>query len=48
MFGRARAISNVGRRYQLTDSLAAADVVLSEDVRKACHEVGREILYPMG
>jgi aryl-alcohol dehydrogenase-like predicted oxidoreductase len=33
---------------QLTDSLAAAGVTLSEDVRKACHQVTREILYPMG
>jgi aryl-alcohol dehydrogenase-like predicted oxidoreductase len=33
---------------QLDDTLAAADVKLSEDVRKACHQVTRDILYPMG
>jgi len=33
---------------QLGDSLAAADVTLSEDVRKACHQVTKDILYPMG
>lgn len=33
---------------QLTDSLAAADVTLSADVRKACHRVSKEIRYPMG
>ncbi len=32
----------------LDDSLAAADVTLSADVLKACTEVTREILYPMG
>ncbi len=33
---------------QLTDTLAAADVTLSADVVKACHQVTKEILYPMG
>lgn len=33
---------------QLTDTLAAADVTLSADVLKACHQVTKEILYPMG
>jgi aryl-alcohol dehydrogenase-like predicted oxidoreductase len=33
---------------QLDDTLAAAEVTLSEDVRKACHRVTKEILYPMG
>jgi len=32
----------------LTDTLAAVDVTLSEDVLKACHQVTKEILYPMG
>jgi aryl-alcohol dehydrogenase-like predicted oxidoreductase len=33
---------------QLTDALAGADTTLSDDVRKACHQVTKEILYPMG
>jgi aryl-alcohol dehydrogenase-like predicted oxidoreductase len=33
---------------QLADTLAAADVTLSADVIKACHQVTKEILYPMG
>jgi aryl-alcohol dehydrogenase-like predicted oxidoreductase len=33
---------------QLTDTLAAADVTLPADVLKACHQVTKEILYPMG
>jgi aryl-alcohol dehydrogenase-like predicted oxidoreductase len=33
---------------QLKDSLAAAEVTLSEDVKKACDQVSKEILYPMG
>jgi aryl-alcohol dehydrogenase-like predicted oxidoreductase len=33
---------------QLTDTLAAADVTLAADVLKACHQVTKEILYPMG
>jgi len=33
---------------QLADTLAAADVTLPADVRKACDEVSREIRYPMG
>ena len=33
---------------QLKDTLAAADVSLSDDVKKACHAVTKDILYPMG
>ena len=33
---------------QLTDTLAAADVTLSADSLKACNQVSKEILYPMG
>lgn len=33
---------------QLTETLAAADVKLSEDVQKACNQVSRDIPYPMG
>ena len=33
---------------QLRDTLAAAEVTLSPDVLKACTQVTREILYPMG
>ncbi|MCP5356777.1 MAG: aldo/keto reductase [Pseudomonadales bacterium] len=33
---------------QLDDSLAALDVTLSDEVLKACDEVHRDILYPMG
>ena len=33
---------------QLKDTLAAADVTLSADVLKACHQVSKDILYPMG
>src|SRR5690606_5366035 len=33
---------------QLPDALAGADVVLSDDVLKACDAVSREIPYPMG
>lgn len=33
---------------QLTDTLAAADVTLAADVVQACHQVTKEILYPMG
>ena len=32
----------------LTDTLAAAEVTLSADVLKACHQVTKDILYPMG
>jgi len=28
--------------------LAAADVTLPADVLKACHQVTKDILYPMG
>lgn len=33
---------------QLTDSLAALDIKLSDDVMRQCDEVHAEILYPMG
>jgi len=33
---------------QLKDSLAAADVTVSADLLKVCHQVTKEILYPMG
>jgi len=33
---------------QLDETLAAADVTLSEDVIKECHKVTKEILYPLG
>ncbi|MBI3782550.1 MAG: aldo/keto reductase [Deltaproteobacteria bacterium] len=33
---------------QLNDTLAAAEVTLSDDVKKACHALTKEILYPMG
>ena len=33
---------------QLTDTLAAANVTLSAEVLKACQQVTKEILYPMG
>ena len=33
---------------QLGDSLAAAEVTLSQDVLDACNRVTGEILYPMG
>jgi len=32
----------------LTDSLAAADLTLAEEVLKACNQVSKEIKYPMG
>ncbi len=33
---------------QLTETLAAADVTLSDEVLKACHQVTKDILYPLG
>jgi aryl-alcohol dehydrogenase-like predicted oxidoreductase len=33
---------------QLGETLAAADVTLSEDVIEKCHKVTKEILYPLG
>ena len=33
---------------QLDETLAAADMTLSEDVTNACHKVTKEILYPLG
>jgi aryl-alcohol dehydrogenase-like predicted oxidoreductase len=34
--------------HQLDETLAAADLTLSEDLIKECHKVTKEILYPMG
>ncbi|HVO25948.1 MAG TPA: aldo/keto reductase [Candidatus Margulisiibacteriota bacterium] len=36
------------RAEQLTDTLAAADVTLSADLVKACHQVTKDMLYPLG
>jgi len=33
---------------QLTETLAALDVKLSDDVLRQCNEVHADILYPMG
>jgi aryl-alcohol dehydrogenase-like predicted oxidoreductase len=44
----ASTIVGVSAFDQLADILAAADLVLSGDVMKACDKVSQEILYPMG
>lgn len=44
----ASTIVGVSKFDQLADILAAADLVLPQDVMKACDAVSREILYPMG
>jgi aryl-alcohol dehydrogenase-like predicted oxidoreductase len=44
----ASTIVGVTREDQLPDILAAADLVLSDDVMKAIDAVTREIMYPMG
>lgn len=44
----ASTIVGASRFDQLADILTAADLVLSDDVMKACDKVSREILYPMG
>ena len=44
----ASTIVGVSSMEQLPPILAAADLVLSDEVMKAIHKVTREILYPMG
>src|SRR3990167_6783232 len=44
----ASTIVGVGAEGQLDPILAAADLVLSDDVMKAVNKVSREIPYPMG
>ena len=44
----ASTIVGVSKFDQLADILAAIDLELSPDVMKACYQVTKEILYPMG
>jgi aryl-alcohol dehydrogenase-like predicted oxidoreductase len=44
----ASTIVGVSKESQLDSIFAARDLVLSADVMKALHKVGREIMYPMG
>ncbi len=44
----ASTIVGVSRQDQVADILAAADLVLPEDVMKAINKVSKEIMYPMG
>ncbi len=44
----ASTIIGVTTAAQLDDSLAAMDLVLSEEVLQQCDTVHNEILYPMG
>jgi aryl-alcohol dehydrogenase-like predicted oxidoreductase len=44
----ASTIVGVSRLDQVAPILAAADMVLSDDVMKACDQVSKDILYPMG
>ncbi|MEK6638256.1 MAG: aldo/keto reductase [Pseudomonadota bacterium] len=44
----ASTIVGVTHEDQLPAILAAADLVLGDDVMKAIHKVSREIMYPMG
>ena len=44
----ASTIVGVSKFDQLEDIFAAADLVLPDDVMKACHAVTKEIQYPMG
>lgn len=44
----ASTIVGVSAYDQVDPILAAKELVLSEDVMKALHKVGRDILYPMG
>lgn len=44
----ASTIVGVGAEGQLDPILAAADLMLSDDVKKAINKVSREIPYPMG
>lgn len=44
----ASTIVGVTREDQMAEILAAADMVLADDVMKAIDQVSKEILYPMG
>jgi len=44
----ASTIVGVSRLDQVAPILAAADMVLSDEVMKACDAVSKDILYPMG
>jgi aryl-alcohol dehydrogenase-like predicted oxidoreductase len=44
----ASTIVGVTHEDQLPDILAAADLILDDDVMKAINAVTKEILYPMG
>ena len=44
----ASTIVGVSTLEQVAPILAAADMVLSDDVMKACDQVSKDILYPMG
>ena len=44
----ASTIVGVSRQDQVAEILAAADLVLSDEVMKAINKVSREIMYPMG
>ena len=44
----ASTIVGVTREDQLDPIFAASELVLSDDVMKACHAVTKDILYPMG
>ena len=44
----ASTIVGVSRQDQVAEVLAAADLVLSDEVMKAINKVSREIMYPMG
>ena len=47
-FDVASTIVGVTSEAQLEPILAASELVLPDDVMKACHAVTREFLYPMG
>ena len=44
----ASTIVGVSRQDQVAEILAAADLVLSDEVMKAINKVSREVMYPMG
>ncbi len=44
----ASTIVGVSRQDQVAEILAAADLVLNDDVIKAINKVSREVMYPMG
>ena len=44
----ASTIVGVSKQDQVAEILAAADLVLPDDVMKAIDKVSREIRYPMG